>query len=62
MSNSFLQLPQAPLQPMHLPWLESANVEAAILRLDLIDPLISGNKWFKLRHPLQYAYEAGALA
>ncbi len=47
--------PQAPLQPLNLPWLATANVEAAILRLDLIDPLISGNKWFKLRYHLQHA-------
>ena len=52
MSTRFHDLPQAPLQRLELPWLTSAKVEAAILRLDLIDPLISGNKWFKLRHHL----------
>jgi 1-aminocyclopropane-1-carboxylate deaminase len=31
-----------------------------VLRLDLIDPLISGNKWFKLAHHLAAASEAGA--
>lgn len=31
-----------------------------MLRLDLIDPLISGNKWFKLTHHLQSAAAAGA--
>ena len=51
----FFDLPQAPLQPLNLPWLQQAQVKAAILRLDLIDPLISGNKWFKLRHHLQQA-------
>ncbi|WP_434519670.1 1-aminocyclopropane-1-carboxylate deaminase/D-cysteine desulfhydrase [Pseudomonas sp. NFX1] len=60
MSIDFLNLPQAPLHPLTLPWLQSADVEAAILRLDLIDPLISGNKWFKLRHHLAQAHEAGA--
>lgn len=60
MPNSFLNLPDAPLQPFSLPWLETAQVKAAILRLDLIDPLISGNKWFKLRHHLQQARESGA--
>ncbi|WP_085675585.1 MULTISPECIES: 1-aminocyclopropane-1-carboxylate deaminase/D-cysteine desulfhydrase [unclassified Pseudomonas] len=60
MPNSFLNLPDAPLQPFNLPWLEMAHVVAAILRLDLIDPLISGNKWFKLRHHLQHAHAAGA--
>ncbi|WP_213877375.1 1-aminocyclopropane-1-carboxylate deaminase [Pseudomonas sp. dw_358] len=41
-------LPIAPLQPLRLDWLDDAGVEVAVLRLDLIDPLISGNKWFKL--------------
>ena len=52
--------PNAPLQPLHLPWLKQAGVEVAVLRLDLIDPLISGNKWFKLTHHLAAAAEAGA--
>jgi len=43
-----------------LPWLEVARIEVAILRLDLIDPLVSGNKWFKLRHHLQQAHQSGA--
>ncbi|WP_054885761.1 1-aminocyclopropane-1-carboxylate deaminase/D-cysteine desulfhydrase [Pseudomonas sp. NBRC 111130] len=55
-----MHLPQAPLQRLNLPWLTKAKVQAAILRLDLIDPLISGNKWFKLRHHLQHADGAGA--
>ncbi|MGO0629598.1 1-aminocyclopropane-1-carboxylate deaminase/D-cysteine desulfhydrase [Pseudomonas sp. SAR267] len=55
-----MHLPQAPLQRLNLPWLIKAKVQAAILRLDLIDPLISGNKWFKLRHHLQHAHGAGA--
>ena len=31
-----------------------------MLRLDLIDPLISGNKWFKLKHHLSAAMQASA--
>ncbi|MGE8496029.1 MAG: 1-aminocyclopropane-1-carboxylate deaminase/D-cysteine desulfhydrase [Pseudomonas sp.] len=50
----------APLQPLHLDWLQAAAVEVAVLRLDLIDPLISGNKWFKLQHHLHAASTAGA--
>ncbi|MHC6224762.1 1-aminocyclopropane-1-carboxylate deaminase/D-cysteine desulfhydrase [Pseudomonas sp. X10] len=60
MPSDFLELPQAPLQPLPLLWLTAAGIEAAILRLDLIDPLISGNKWFKLREHLRLANEAGA--
>ncbi len=53
-------LAQAPLQPLRLDWLESAGVEVAILRLDQIDPLISGNKWFKIVEHLKAAERAGA--
>lgn len=53
-------LPQAPLQRLDLPWLRQAQIEAAVLRLDLVDPLISGNKGFKLRHHLLDARQRGA--
>lgn len=53
-------LPNAPLEHLNLPWLHQAGIEVAILRLDLIDPLISGNKWFKLTHHLTAAAKAGA--
>ncbi|MEK1907149.1 MAG: pyridoxal-phosphate dependent enzyme [Pseudomonas sp.] len=52
--------PGAPLQPLRLDWLAAAGVEVAMLRLDLLDPLISGNKWFKLLPHLQAAEQAGA--
>ncbi|MBD8093720.1 pyridoxal-phosphate dependent enzyme [Pseudomonas fluorescens] len=51
-------LPQAPLEPLPLDWLN--GVELAVLRLDRIDPLISGNKWFKLTEHLAHAQAAGA--
>ena len=51
-------LPHAPLEPLQLDWLN--GVELAVLRLDLIDPLISGNKWFKLTEHLAQARRAGA--
>jgi 1-aminocyclopropane-1-carboxylate deaminase len=53
-------LPQAPLEPLHLDWLTTAGIEVAILRLDQIDPLISGNKWFKLIEHLKAADQSGA--
>ncbi|AUZ47048.1 1-aminocyclopropane-1-carboxylate deaminase/D-cysteine desulfhydrase [Pseudomonas orientalis] len=51
-------LPHAPLEPVQLDWLN--GVELAMLRLDRIDPLISGNKWFKLTEHLNLARHAGA--
>ncbi|UQS17071.1 1-aminocyclopropane-1-carboxylate deaminase/D-cysteine desulfhydrase [Pseudomonas sp. HS6] len=53
-------LPQAPLESLHLDWLTAAGIDVAILRLDRIDPLISGNKWFKLVKHLKAADRAGA--
>ena len=53
-------LPHAPLEPLRLDWLARAGIEVAILRLDRIDPLISGNKWFKLVEHLKAAERAGA--
>jgi 1-aminocyclopropane-1-carboxylate deaminase len=53
-------LPQAPLEPLRLDWLNTAGIEVAILRLDQIDPLISGNKWFKLIEHLKTADLVGA--
>ncbi len=50
-----LILPQAPLQRLSLSWLTESGIDAAILRLDLIDPLVSGNKWFKLLEHLRLA-------
>ena len=51
--------PQVPLQSWQFSWSRTAEVELAVLRLDLIDPLISGNKWFKLAPYLQAAAHAG---
>lgn len=53
-------LPQAPLEHLHLDWLTTAGIEVALLRLDQIDPLISGNKWFKLVEHLKAAERVGA--
>jgi 1-aminocyclopropane-1-carboxylate deaminase len=52
-SNALRWWPQAPLHSVYFDWL--AGVELAVLRLDLLDPLISGNKWFKLAGHLQQA-------
>lgn len=52
--------PGAPLQPLSFDWLTRAGVELAVLRLDLLDPLLSGNKWFKLKPHIEAAEAAGA--
>lgn len=52
--------PPVSLQPLALGWLAAAGVEVGVLRLDLIDPLISGNKWYKLAPHLAAAARQGA--
>ena len=37
---------------IHDPFLQNKNVELDVLRLDKIHPIISGNKWFKLKYHL----------
>ena len=37
--------------------LEQKNIEAEVARLDLLDPVISGNKWFKLKEYLEDAFK-----
>lgn len=45
------------LQAIDADWL--MGVQVAVLRLDQIDPELSGNKWFKLRRHIEVAMEAG---
>ncbi len=52
--------PRATLEPLCLPWLTAAELQLAVLRLDAIDPLVSGNKWFKLAPYLAKAGREGA--
>jgi len=47
------------LQAVELPWLHQNKVQLAVLRADLIDPLLSGNKFFKLKYNLKMATEQG---
>ncbi|WP_417791239.1 1-aminocyclopropane-1-carboxylate deaminase/D-cysteine desulfhydrase [Stutzerimonas xanthomarina] len=60
MSVSIPSLASVPLQRLDLPWLRAADVQLAVLRLDLVDPELSGNKWFKLIHHLAAAQDSGA--
>lgn len=52
--------PAAALQAVSCSWLRRAGVELALLRLDQIDPLISGNKWYKLAPHLAEARRRAA--
>ncbi|WP_157557962.1 1-aminocyclopropane-1-carboxylate deaminase/D-cysteine desulfhydrase [Niabella aurantiaca] len=44
---------------MPVPWLGNATTKVHVLRLDRVHPLISGNKWYKLRFYLEAARTQG---
>jgi 1-aminocyclopropane-1-carboxylate deaminase len=46
------------LQTISPSWLPD-SVRSAVLRLDLLHPEVSGNKWFKLRYNLEAAFAQG---
>ena len=42
---------------VHLPFFKEKDVLVDILRLDKIHPLVSGNKWFKLKYHIENFYK-----
>lgn len=55
--NQPIDLTKAVVQPINDELLYEKNVPIDILRLDRIHPVISGNKWFKLKYHLQEALQ-----
>ncbi len=49
----------AVIQPLSKFWYEGKVAGIDVLRLDLLHPVISGNKWYKLRLNLGYALDNG---
>lgn len=52
-----MNLQSVTIEPLHLKEMAEKNIQADVLRLDKIDNIISGNKWFKLKYHLQEAEE-----
>ena len=50
-----INLTNITLDRLSLPLFTAKNIELSVLRLDKIHPVISGNKWFKLRYYLEDA-------
>ncbi len=48
-----------PIQSLNHPLLASKNIKLAIMRLDLVHPGVSGNKFFKLKYNLEKARKEG---
>lgn len=53
--HSEINLNAVCIQPVGTPLSLQHNVQVEVLRLDLLHPVISGNKWFKLRYYLEDA-------
>lgn len=53
------RLADIPLQPLQSRLFDRFQVRVSVLRLDRIHPLVSGNKWFKLKPALAEAQEKG---
>jgi 1-aminocyclopropane-1-carboxylate deaminase len=55
--ENIVNLSAANIERLHLPVLNNHEVILDVLRLDKIDPFISGNKWFKLKYYLAEALQ-----
>ena len=47
------------MQTVEAEWLQQQDVQLQVLRLDEWHPVVSGNKWFKLRYYLEEAMAKG---
>ena len=54
-------LPPSLPEPLEWPGLTQKNISADVLRLDRLHPVISGNKWFKLKGYLEQALQSPGL-
>ena len=58
-SANWIKVQNVTLKVLHDTWLSNYEVRLDVLRLDEIDPVISGNKWFKLKYYLEDAQANG---
>ncbi len=52
--NNTISLPESPIQRIHHPLLSDNRIELLVKRDDLLHPIISGNKWRKLKYNLRH--------
>lgn len=55
----FSETKNIPLQKIETTFLKEKEINLFILRLDLVHPYISGNKWFKLKYNMEEAKRQG---
>jgi 1-aminocyclopropane-1-carboxylate deaminase len=56
-----LNPPALRIDSLQWPELTTQQLQADVLRLDLLHPVVSGNKWFKLQHHLERAGHSSLL-
>ncbi len=60
MTHTLAMIPQpTPIEEIHDPLLDQRGLRLLIKRLDQVHPVISGNKWYKLKYNLLAAREQG---
>ena len=59
MAEDKLQFDNVTTQTIDASWLKAKNITLDVLRLDKIHPVISGNKWFKLKYYLEDFIQTG---
>lgn len=50
---------QPAIHPISPDWYNDKVAEVAMLRLDTVHPEVSGNKWYKLKHNIEYCLQHG---
>lgn len=53
------QVAKPTLESIHYPLFNAMDIDVSVLRLDSVHPLLSGNKWYKLKNNLQVALQQG---
>lgn len=48
-----------PIQPLDPLWFQPYVQQVAMLRLDMLHPVVSGNKWYKLKYNMAHALSLG---
>src|SRR5690349_3611505 len=52
-------IPDPRIQQLKADWYEPYVQEMGMLRLDEVHPVVSGNKWYKLKHNINHALQDG---
>ncbi len=57
--NMAITLNEPYIQPLNVEWYQPSVQQLDMLRLDVLHPVVSGNKWYKLKYNVKVAIEHG---